>query len=104
MKPCFVGGEMGVYARINVSLFLDFGSASRIMRCWPMGNPRVWSSWSSWKVKMRVSGETEVLECRVAFFHERGLRKVGVASVSLGDASLSDVRADMPASFNEPIW
>ena len=41
-----------------------------------MGRPRVWPIWSSLNVKSRVSGEMVSLEWRIAFLHDRDLRKL----------------------------
>lgn len=73
-NPVWDGGEIGVYGRIIAS-FLRV-SRRRSKRCWPMGRPRVWPMWSSLNVNLRVSGEMVFLEWRIAFPHDRDLRKL----------------------------
>lgn len=63
-------------------------------------------SWSSWKVKIRVSHEIVFLEVKMAFFQVRGSRKVGAVDlvVSSPPDMVSPARAARPVESRVPMW
>lgn len=60
-------------------------------------------SWSSWKVKIRVSHEMVFLEVKMAFFQVRGSRNVGEVDL-VSSWMVSPARAARPVESRVPMW